>query len=81
MAAFTSIIDDVLANNLKRCMSYEQVGVTLPGVSKASKSYTGWVIYESNEAKMVGTISIKIQILPINGVSTIAMDPTMGDTF
>jgi hypothetical protein len=38
---------------------FERPGVTLPGVSKASESYTGWVIYENNEAKTVGTMSIK----------------------
>ncbi|PWR75059.1 hypothetical protein ACKUB1_16220 [Methanospirillum stamsii] len=59
MAAFTSIIDDILTNNPWGCTSYEQAGVTLPGVSKASESYTGRVIYENNEAKTVGTISIK----------------------
>jgi hypothetical protein len=38
---------------------FERPGVTLPGVSKASESYIGRVIYENNEAKTVGTISIK----------------------
>jgi hypothetical protein len=38
---------------------FERPGVTLPLVSKASESYTGRVIYENNEARTVGTISIK----------------------
>jgi|GEM_PF-1041641 len=59
MAAFTLIIDDILTNNPWGCTSYELAGVTLPGVSKASESYTGRVIYENNVAKTVGTISIK----------------------
>lgn len=59
MATFTSIIDDILINNMWGCTSYEQAGVTLSGVSRASKSYTGRVICENNEVKTVGTISIK----------------------
>lgn len=59
MAAFTSIIVDILTNNPWGSKSYEQTGITLPRVSKASESYAVRVIYENNVAKTVGTISIK----------------------
>lgn len=52
VAAFTSIIDDILANNQWGCTSYEQAGATLPGVSKASES-SGRVIYENNKSKTI----------------------------
>lgn len=61
MAAFTSIIDDILTNNPWGCTSYEQAGVTLPGVSKASESYTGRVIYENNEAKTSGQSASRLR--------------------
>jgi hypothetical protein len=59
MAAFTSIIDDILTNNPWGCTSYEKAGATLPAVSKSSESYSGRVIYENTEAKTVSSISIK----------------------
>ena len=59
MTAFTSIIDDILTNNPWGCTSYEQAGVTLPGVSMASESLGKGHLYENNEARTVGTISIK----------------------
>ena len=86
MAAFTSIIDDILTNNPWGCTSYEQAGVTLPGVSKASESYTGRVIYENNEAKTVGTISIKAPTPSAFNtdvgtiVATTALNTAMGGT-
>ncbi len=62
MKTFTSIINDILTNKLWGCAMYEEAGVTLPGVSKVSESYIGRIIYENNEAKTVGAISIKALI-------------------
>ncbi len=59
ITTFTSLIQDIVYKNPWGCTSYEQAGVTLPGVSKASESYTGRVVYENNDGKTVGTINIK----------------------
>ncbi|HPY60827.1 MAG TPA: hypothetical protein PLG55_08915 [Methanospirillum sp.] len=62
MKTFTSIINDILTNKLWGCAMYEEAEITLPGVLMASESYTGRIIYENNEAKTVGAISIKALI-------------------
>lgn len=68
------------------CTSYEQAGATIPGVSKAFDSYTGRVIYENNEAKTIGSISIKAPTpsafnTDVNTiVATTALNTAMGGT-
>ncbi|MDX8548972.1 hypothetical protein KHC33_15260 [Methanospirillum sp. J.3.6.1-F.2.7.3] len=57
--AMNTIIGDILADNPWGCTPYNSGGETLPAVQKSSEYYTGTVIYENNEGKQVGRISIR----------------------
>jgi hypothetical protein len=85
-AALNTIIGNILADNPWGCTSYTSGGVTIPGVSKSSEYYTGTVIYENNEGKQVGRVSVRS---PTSGafdtvIATIlantALETSMGGT-
>ena len=57
--AMNTIIGTILANNPWGCTPYISGGENLPAVAKSSESYSGKVIYENNDGKQVGTITIK----------------------
>jgi len=58
-AALNTIIGNILADNPWGCTPYTSAGETLPAVSKSSEYYSGKVVYENNEAKNVGYVTIK----------------------
>lgn len=58
-AALNTIIGTILADNPWSCTPYISGGENLPAVSKSSESYSGKVIYENNDGKQVGTVTIK----------------------
>ncbi|MGV8108284.1 hypothetical protein [Methanospirillum sp.] len=74
-----TIIGTILADNPWSCTPYVSGGETLPAVQKSSESYSGKVIYENNDGKTVGTITVKA---PSSGafdtdISTILADSTL----
>ena len=58
-AVLNTIIGNILADNPWGCTSYVSGGVTLPAVTKSSEYYSGTIIYENNEGKQVGRISVR----------------------
>lgn len=85
-AAFNTVIEDIITDNPWGCTSYESGGVTLPAVSKSSEYYSGTIVYENNDGKRVGQISVRA---PTSGafntnISTIlantAIETAMGGT-
>ena len=54
-----TIIGDIMTDNPWGCTSYTSGGNTLPAVQKSSEYYGGKVIYENNDGKQVGTITVK----------------------
>jgi hypothetical protein len=59
LASFTALVQEITENNPWGCTSYQSAGQTLPGVAISREYYSGRVIYENNEAKTIGQISIK----------------------
>jgi hypothetical protein len=57
--ALSTIISNILADNPWGCTAYESAGENLPAVTKSSEYYTGTVVYENNEGKQVGRISVR----------------------
>lgn len=58
-AAFLTVVNTILADNPWACTPYTSGGESLPAVSKSSEYYSGKIIYENNDAKVVGTVSVK----------------------
>ena len=54
LATFTSIVGSVISTNPFGCISYISAGVTHAPVEKTKETYTVRVIYQDNEAKVVG---------------------------
>ncbi len=57
--AMNTIIGNILADNPWSCTPYISGGDNLPAVAKSSESYSGKVVYENNDGKTVGTVTIK----------------------
>lgn len=51
---FNSIVASVIASNPFGCISYISAGVTHAPVEKTKETYTVRIIYQDNEAKVVG---------------------------
>jgi hypothetical protein len=59
LASFIALIQSILDTNPWGCTSYQAVGQTLPALAKTRESYSGRIVYENDEAKTVGQISVK----------------------
>jgi len=57
--AMNSIIGDIMVDNPWGCTPYMSGGTNHPGVQKGSENYSGVVIFENNDGKQVGRISIR----------------------
>ena len=57
--AMNTIIGTILSDNPWGCTPYLSGGENLPAVQKSAENYTGTVIYENNDGKQVGRISIR----------------------
>jgi hypothetical protein len=58
-AAFNTLIGTILADNPWGCTPYTSGGESLPAVARSSEYYSGKIIYENNDGKVVGSVSIK----------------------
>ena len=54
-----TIVGNILADNPWGCTSYTSGGDNLPAVAKSSEYYCGTVIYENNDGKQVGRVSVR----------------------
>jgi len=54
---FNAIVQAVIVSNPFGCVSYMSAGETHAGVEKTREAYTAKIVYQDNDAKVVGTIS------------------------
>ena len=86
MAVFKALITDIVTNNPWGGVDYVSGGATIDGCLRGSERYTGKVVYENNEAKTVGQISVSAQTsagfaTDISTIlSTAALGTAMGGT-
>ncbi|MEN6343089.1 MAG: hypothetical protein ABFC89_11095 [Methanospirillum sp.] len=59
VAAFTEVVDDIIANNPFGCTAYQSGTENLPAVEKAREYYTARIVYEDGEAETVGQVTVK----------------------
>ena len=55
IATFNSIVASVIATNPFGCISYVSAGVTHAPVEKTKEAYVVKIVYQDNEAKVVGS--------------------------
>jgi hypothetical protein len=85
-AALNTLIGDILVDNPWGCTSYVSGGENLPAVSKSSEYYSGIIIYENNDGKQIGRISVKSQssagfdTTVTNVLANEALETAMGGT-
>jgi hypothetical protein len=58
-ASFIALIQCILETNPWGCTSYQAAGQTMPALAKTRESYSGQIVFENDEAKTVGQISVK----------------------
>jgi len=56
-ATFNAIVQAVIVSNPLGCVSYISAGETHPGVEKTKEAYTAKIVYQNEDAKVVGAIS------------------------
>lgn len=54
-----TIIGDILVDNPWGCTPYVSGGETIPAVQNSSEYYKGTVIYENDDGKQVGRVSVR----------------------
>jgi len=59
VAAFSTIVDSVIAANPFGCVSYISAGTTHAPVEKTKESYVAKIVYQDEDAKVVGSLSDK----------------------
>jgi hypothetical protein len=59
LASFIALIQGILDTNPWGCTSYQAAGQTMPALAKTRESYSGRIVFENDEAKTVGQISVK----------------------
>ncbi|KAF5083070.1 hypothetical protein DSECCO2_92690 [anaerobic digester metagenome] len=85
-AALNTLIGDILVDNPWGCTSYVSGGENLPAVLKSSEYYSGTIIYENNDGKQIGRISVKSQssagfdTTVTNVLANEALETAMGGT-
>jgi hypothetical protein len=57
VAAFATIVDSVVSTNPFGCMSYMTAGTTHAPVEKTKESYVAKIVYQDEDAKVVGSLS------------------------
>lgn len=85
-ATMNTIVGDILADNPWGCTPYTSGGENLPAVAKSSEYYTGTVVYENNDGKQVGRVSIRaptsgaFDAIVTNVLADTALEASMGGT-
>lgn len=59
IASFDALVQSVITGNPFACVSYKSAGTTHAPVEKTKESYVVKVVYQDNEAKVVGNDSSK----------------------
>ena len=77
IASFDAVISEVISLNPFECTDYVSEGQTIPGVTKNRQYYTAKIVFEDDNAKTVGTVSVKS---PAVGTFSTTADQIMADT-
>ncbi|MDO8873272.1 MAG: hypothetical protein Q7V05_11175 [Methanoregula sp.] len=63
VATFNSIVQSVITGNPFACVSYMTAGVTHDPVEKTKEGYAVKIIYQDSDAKVVGNLSDKFDLI------------------
>lgn len=63
VASFDALVQSVITDNPFGCVSYISAGVTHPPVEKTKENYVVKIIYQNNDAKVVGNNSGKFNTI------------------
>lgn len=77
ITAFDTLISNVIADNPFECVDYPSDGQTVSGVTVSKQSYTAKFAFENDDAKTVGSMSIKA---PTVDAYNDAITNTLGNT-
>jgi hypothetical protein len=79
IATFNSIVNSLIADNPLGCVSYMSSGVSHPGIEKTKEAYTVRLIYQDNEAHIVGNGMHRFESLAgyNNGASALLADTAL----
>jgi hypothetical protein len=64
VAAFNTIVQSVITQNPFGCVEYMTAGETHPAVEKTKEAYTVRILYQDEDANIVGTGAHKFNTLP-----------------
>jgi hypothetical protein len=59
VAGFNTIVQSVLTTNPFGCTAYETSGEQMPAVAKSRESYTARILYEDDEANLIGLVTAR----------------------
>ena len=59
ITSFQSLVQGVLDSNPWGCTAYEEAGSKIQGVVRKGDTYTGKVVYQNDEARVIGAVTIK----------------------
>ncbi|MBN2733248.1 MAG: hypothetical protein JXQ82_00100 [Methanomicrobiaceae archaeon] len=59
IASFDAIISELIAQNPFECTDYVSEGQTISGIAKSRQYYTAKILFEDDDAKTIGTVSVK----------------------
>ena len=59
VAGFNTIVQSVLTTNPFGCTAYETSGEQMPAVAKSRENYTARILYEDNEANLIGVVTAR----------------------
>ncbi|MCK9630435.1 MAG: hypothetical protein M0R30_02235 [Methanoregula sp.] len=63
VAAFNTIVQSVIADNPFACVAYESAGVNHAPVEKTKENYVAKIVYQDDDAKTVGSDSLKFNTI------------------
>ena len=63
LAGVGTVVNTIMMDNPFQCTAYQSGGENRPGSEKTKEYYSGTIVYENNEGKKVGSISVNAPTL------------------
>ncbi|WOF16622.1 hypothetical protein F1737_07905 [Methanoplanus sp. FWC-SCC4] len=81
IATFDAIVQALISENPLGCEGYVEKGMNIGGISTSGQGYTAKFLFEDDEAKTVGSLSIKAPAVSAFGqaVSAVLADTGLAD--
>lgn len=71
VATLNTLVQGVIDTNAFQCVDFTRAGITVPGITRGTESYTVKVVYEDGNAKNVGNTSAKSRtVAGLNAAAT-----------